>query len=345
MYKCSVIISCYNSEKYLDETINSIISQSIGFENIELILYDDGSNDSTRKIIQSYAEKFYNVVPILSDVNSGFPGAGRNKGIETSTSEYIMFLDSDDLLEQHICERLYNLSESKDLDISCCSLIEYFPPQENPIKYIVHKEVSDDSEIFLEGDELLLFECGKTHGKLFKKEIINKNNIRFPENLPFEDTLFLKECFIYSNSLIYLRDYCGYYWRITYDSFTHSIKQQHILNIFKANEILLDVVTKEKKEKYSPIIFKSLSWAYFHCFDVDCNDEELVEILHEFNKFENKLNFKLKFNEPHLNFINFFVMHKQYGIAKFLLKTIQKLKKIVVKKREKNYKKNIEAFE
>ena len=65
-YKISVIIPCYNAESTLKRCIDSVINQSFGFENIELILYDDASTDSTPEIIKEYAEKYNNIVPIHS---------------------------------------------------------------------------------------------------------------------------------------------------------------------------------------------------------------------------------------------------------------------------------------
>ena len=96
MYKISMIIPVYNAEKYLKRTINSIINQSIGFENIELILVDDNSQDNSKSIIEEYVAKYDNVIGIYSNENHGFPGFGRNKGIEIASAQYIMFSDNDD---------------------------------------------------------------------------------------------------------------------------------------------------------------------------------------------------------------------------------------------------------
>jgi len=69
MYKISMIIPVYNAEKYLKRTINSIINQSIGFENIELILVDDNSQDNSKSIIEEYVAKYDNVIGIYSNNN------------------------------------------------------------------------------------------------------------------------------------------------------------------------------------------------------------------------------------------------------------------------------------
>lgn len=107
-YKISVVIPTYNIERYLNETVDSIINQTIGFSNIELIIVDDGSTDSTKKIINEYSEKYENVFHIYLDYNSGFPGRARNIGIETANGEYLMLIDHDDQCPSYACELLYN---------------------------------------------------------------------------------------------------------------------------------------------------------------------------------------------------------------------------------------------
>ena len=82
MYKISIITPIFNAEKFLRNTIESIIKQSIGFENIELILIDDKSTDKSGEIIKDYANKYDNIKPIFLEKNSGAASFPRNKGIE-----------------------------------------------------------------------------------------------------------------------------------------------------------------------------------------------------------------------------------------------------------------------
>ena len=104
MYKISVIIPVYNAENTLKQAVNSVINQSIGFENIELILVDDNSNDNSRKIIQDYADKYGNVKAIFLRENSGSPSKPRNTGIDNATAPYLMFLEP---CRNHLLKYLY----------------------------------------------------------------------------------------------------------------------------------------------------------------------------------------------------------------------------------------------
>lgn len=94
-YKISVIVPIFNAENDLKNAINSVINQTIGFENIELILVDDCSTDNSKNIINYYLTKYPNIKAIFLK-NTGNPSKPRNIGIDKSTGEYLMFLDSDD---------------------------------------------------------------------------------------------------------------------------------------------------------------------------------------------------------------------------------------------------------
>ena len=107
-YKVSVIIPTYNVENVILRTVESVKNQSIGFENIELLIIDDGSNDNTQKILKELSEEYENIRCFLPKDNSGTPGRGRTMGIKNSTSEYIMFLDSDDKFSFEMCEVMHD---------------------------------------------------------------------------------------------------------------------------------------------------------------------------------------------------------------------------------------------
>lgn len=88
-YKISVIVPVYNAENELSSAIDSIINQSIGFDNIELILVDDASLDNSKNIMVQYAKEYSNIKPIFLEKNSGYPGKPRNIGIKSVNVDYI----------------------------------------------------------------------------------------------------------------------------------------------------------------------------------------------------------------------------------------------------------------
>lgn len=106
-YKVSVVTAVYNVEDYLEEMVESIIAQTIGFENIQLILVDDGSEDNSWAICERYAQKYPDNVVAIHKENGGVSSA-RNEGLKHVRGEYVNFTDSDDMLEEDALEKMYD---------------------------------------------------------------------------------------------------------------------------------------------------------------------------------------------------------------------------------------------
>ena len=94
-YKISVIIPTFNAEDYLLEAVDSIKNQTMGFENIEVILVDDKSSDKTPDLIKELSQKYENVKSIILEENTGTASGPRNRGIKESSANYVIFLDND----------------------------------------------------------------------------------------------------------------------------------------------------------------------------------------------------------------------------------------------------------
>ena len=108
MYLISVIIPIYNVGSNIENIINSLLNQTIGFNNLEIIFVDDNSSDNSKNIIKHFVKKYSNVQGIYCTENSGNAGKPRNLGLEQISSDYVMFLDSDDEFFDYSCELLYN---------------------------------------------------------------------------------------------------------------------------------------------------------------------------------------------------------------------------------------------
>ena len=108
-YQITVVIATYNSGNYLNEFMESMKKQSIGFQNIEIIFVDDNSSDeNTLNLLKQLDKSYDNVCSVFLDVNSGFPGTGRNVGLNLSNSDYIIFCDHDDTYVENAFEVMLN---------------------------------------------------------------------------------------------------------------------------------------------------------------------------------------------------------------------------------------------
>lgn len=116
-FKVSIIMPVYNSQKYLEDALDSIISQSIGFENLEVIIVNDASTDNTKDIIDTYCERYSNFKVIHLTENIGAAYGPRNIALKEVSADYIMFLDADDTFKPNACEILYDEINSSKADI------------------------------------------------------------------------------------------------------------------------------------------------------------------------------------------------------------------------------------
>ena len=183
----SIIIPCYNAEQSLERCLNSVVSQY--YQNLEIIIVDDGSRDQTSDIYTKFKKEDYRI-KVIKQNNSGVSKA-RNVGLKAVTGAYVCFVDSDDWVEKNYCEELYNILAAENADVS---IIEASYEDENGT-IVYNKPISKD-KIF-DGQQALILlledEEIQSHpwGKLFKSSLLK--NVRFPENLKsFEDysTLF-----------------------------------------------------------------------------------------------------------------------------------------------------------
>lgn len=136
-YKVSIVTAVYNTEEYLSETIESIINQTIGFENVQMILVDDGSTDGSKEICDRYAAEYPENIIAVHKENGGVSSA-RNEGLKYVKGEYINFLDSDDKLEENALKVMYDyLEENKEwIDLVAIPL-KFFGAREggHPLNY------------------------------------------------------------------------------------------------------------------------------------------------------------------------------------------------------------------
>ena len=174
----SVIIPVYNTEKYLEMCIESVLSQT--YKNIEIILIDDGSNDKSPEICDKYADEYTNI-KVCHKKNEGVSVA-RNTGIEMASGEYLMFLDSDDLYEPDAVRRLYSAIGTAQLAVGDYNNYYMSADRKERIKSPFGSGTAEISiNEYLDKMAVHTIECyfGSNWNKLYLKKIIDENNIRF----------------------------------------------------------------------------------------------------------------------------------------------------------------------
>ncbi len=186
--KISVIIPIYNSEKSLEKLFFSIDKNYR--EDIEYILINDGSKDNSYKLCEEFKNTHKNVLYRYQE-NKGV-SAARNNGIEISSGQYVMFIDSDDSIESGFFDYFLTVNDRIDFAITGYSIVE----NENTIQSFLCQDFIGTTEKFLEKigyytNPPYLY---SPWAKIFKKSIIDKNGLRFDENITYgEDVIFVLE--------------------------------------------------------------------------------------------------------------------------------------------------------
>ena len=226
----SVIVPIYNVEEYLEECLESIRNQT--YTNIEVILVNDGSTDGSREICESYCEKDIRF-RLINQENQG-QSVARNRGVKESVGQYIMFVDSDDVVNTDVLEVLLHYMKT-DVDIVECEMTRekeaFFL---NKIPTIVFEGNSKEAILNCIAFRAVKF-CAFT--KLYRREIVEK--------IPFLEGYIYEDVFTGINYLNHIRkiivvDYIGYYYRVRPNStMTKSFNEKN-LDIFPIGKKLIE---------------------------------------------------------------------------------------------------------
>ena len=190
--KVSIIVPCYNVEKYVAVCLESIIAQSIGFDQIELILVNDASTDHTLTILQEYEQRYDQSIILVDCLVNGKGGGARNTGMQYASADYVMFVDADDRLSLSAVEEMFQIAEEKGFDLVECDYMVFTDFNSRPQE----KRTEDDIEMQMisEDDrkEIILRYVDKVApwGRLYRRNFLVDNDIRFIENCSYEDIHF-----------------------------------------------------------------------------------------------------------------------------------------------------------
>ena len=188
--RVSVVIPVYNAEKYLRGCMDSVLGQTL--RELEVICVDDGSTDGSAAILEEYVEKDSRV-RVLRQENAG-AGAARNLGIGAACGEYVAFIDADDWAEESYCGELVQCADEHSADIVVCRAQRFDDATGEPLPSDwMLKEQYLPCKAFAPEDikkYIFQFTYGQVWDKLFRRELLTANGIRFPEIRAAEDTSF-----------------------------------------------------------------------------------------------------------------------------------------------------------
>lgn len=255
--KISIIVPIYNMENYLKRSLDSLVAQT--FSNLEIILVDDGSTDSSYLICSEYAKNDDRIILIHKE-NGGLSSA-RNAGLERATGDYIGFMDSDDYILKDMYEYLFQIYEETQADIICCGISRVYTERGKTYNTRSFSGI----QIYSKQEALYRFQLNNDIGcaawnKIFRKDVVK--NLVFEPYRRLEDSRYVCKAILNSENIAYGAD-VKYIYEIRNGSITRSgfdERSYDILNVTDAN--YKDFVSC-MNEKYNPEIGRILWYTVF----------------------------------------------------------------------------------
>lgn len=207
MVKVSIIVPFFNTEKYIEKCLNSLVNQTLS--DIEIICVNDGSTDNSMITVRRFALKDSRI-KIIEQQNLK-QGAARNNGMKIAQGEYIGFIDSDDWVDLDYFERLYNAAKKYDSDIALATNIRVGKRKSKKRLNITEEKVVSGLQDKFDICQQWKNECPTN--KIYRHSMLKANKIVWPENCYCEDKLYTVQAVYYANSVVTVPNVNYYYFR------------------------------------------------------------------------------------------------------------------------------------
>ena len=292
----SIIIPVYNVETYLVECIESVLKQT--YQNIEILLIDDGSPDNSGKICDEYAKKDSRV-RVIHKENGGVSSA-RNVGLEQAKGEYLTFVDSDDFVDECYVEKMYDNLQENNSDLVFCSYSNYIDGKSEKSK----EKLPENLKVDIQNENFIDFICrffiykdyvfGSVWRILYTKKFINSLNFNLSVKIG-EDSLFLLNAILQTQKISFIKAPL-YFYRQNKNSVMHNYKKNYLksqLSLYFELKKLFGLF----KDKKSKNVFQTHS--VFLCYytltnEIKFKPENWKENIQQVRDSELYLYFKLK---------------------------------------------------
>lgn len=265
--KVSIIMPVYNVEKYLAESIESAINQTL--DSVEIIAINDGSTDGSLDILKSY-ESRYDFIKVIDQKNKGV-SAARNTGIEHATGEYIYFLDSDDYIDLNAMKYCYDLAKKEKLDILTFDADVFFENTTiDVVKNIYNREKLLKSYV-MNGNEFYFYSWSNRGYRVpvwlnfYNTKFLLSNKLSFYEGIIHEDELHSLKSFILAKRVMYVPKKF-FYRRIRKNSImTTSLSEKNLIGVYTVAKESYNFYNKNKsiiEEKCRQQLIKNIRKLY-----------------------------------------------------------------------------------
>ena len=264
----SIVIPCYNVQQWIDRCMESVTKQTIGIDNLEIILVNDASTDNTLLKLQEWEAKFPNNIIVVTYEENMRQGGARNIGLQYASADYIGFVDADDWIESDMYQELYDSIVREKCDLVVCKMSREFAPVsgnnaihegggyrincEKRGEWFYHKIIDDKSN----------GEFGSICTCLYSTELLEQANVSFPEHLAYEDNYWGSLVHLYVKNM-YVLDKILYHYFINNNS---TVTQRNTLHQLDRLQIEVLKVEEYKKRGAFKLFYKELEGEFVKLF-------------------------------------------------------------------------------
>lgn len=213
MEKISIIIPCYNVENLVGRCLDSVFAQTAETVSYEVICVDDKSTDSTLKILLSYERKYSDMMMVIALDENGKQGRARNIALEYASGTYIMYVDADDVIADKMIETMYRAMIEYRCDMVECAYKSFVEKPDSLVEMVGEPELYDMNDGGSKRACILRhFHRTAPWGRLYKRKILENDDVFFPENITMEDTYFTELSMLHVERYVYIPNTLYFYY-------------------------------------------------------------------------------------------------------------------------------------
>jgi glycosyltransferase involved in cell wall biosynthesis len=256
MKKVSIIIPCYNAQHYIDQCLHSLAAQTLGIDHIEIIVVNDASTDQTLDKLIEWEKRYPQSIAVINCEKNGRQGTARNIGLSYANADYISFIDADDWMEESGYEQLYKKAIKYNCDAVAAGYKDEYTRVSSPMGangnkdqfYIIETDSDRGGFVGVDFGHGIL-------GNLYRKEMLLKNHITFPEGYFYEDDYwFVLTMHYIHRAYIIGEDFYHYY--LHPDSTIHKHNSKHQLDRAIVEELKLNELISRGIFQRFPVLYE-----------------------------------------------------------------------------------------
>ncbi len=243
--KISVIVPCYNVESYIERCVDSIVNQSIGRDKLEIILVNDASTDNTYNVLLKLEQQYPEQILVIHCTENGRQGRARNIGLSYATGDYITFVDSDDIIDLKLIEKLTIGLVQFDTQIAECDIKTF--SDINEIKDVASSDSTNSAQLVLiesmeESNVFFINHAFDTavFRRLYRRDFLEELQLFFPEQIFMEDIYFTQLAMIYCRSMYKLNQPLYYYYQNPNATMLSDRSKGYYMDVHKVSAMVIE---------------------------------------------------------------------------------------------------------